>query len=248
MSEPSTAEVSNPSAKDVTVKVEAGGPELKTPVGDAPVIPILMIAFGGYLMWFAVKYWRGSGPAVWPSYPIKSVLQGKGIPPNAQAQTASFQVASFEAQIPQPGQQGAGGSGVGQGPQPKGSYQNMAKLLLSRYGWGPEELPPLIALWTGESGWSPTAWNPSGAYGIAQALGHAGTGECATGPRTVGSSSPGLNCSYGAQYGLSKADAQAANSGHALPQIRWGLGYIKATYGTPSAAYAAWLSRSPHWY
>lgn len=31
-------------------------------------------------------------------------------------------------------------------------------------------------------------------------------------------------------------------------QALWGLNYIKSRYGTPSAAYAKWLSRSPHWY
>ncbi len=31
-------------------------------------------------------------------------------------------------------------------------------------------------------------------------------------------------------------------------QIAWGLNYIGGRYGSPSAAYSAWLSRSPHWY
>ncbi|MGW4487852.1 aggregation-promoting factor C-terminal-like domain-containing protein [Amycolatopsis sp. NPDC004368] len=31
-------------------------------------------------------------------------------------------------------------------------------------------------------------------------------------------------------------------------QTLWGLNYIKDAYGTPAAAWAAWLSRSPHWY
>lgn len=31
-------------------------------------------------------------------------------------------------------------------------------------------------------------------------------------------------------------------------QAAWGLNYIKGKYGTPSAAYRAWSSRSPHWY
>ena len=42
---------------------------------------------------------------------------------------------------------------------------------------------------------------------------------------------------YGAEYGLTVADARAANAGHALPQINWGLGYINAVYGSPSAAW-----------
>lgn len=31
-------------------------------------------------------------------------------------------------------------------------------------------------------------------------------------------------------------------------QARWGMGYIDARYGSPSAALRAWYSRNPHWY
>lgn len=31
-------------------------------------------------------------------------------------------------------------------------------------------------------------------------------------------------------------------------QIAWGLGYIRAAYGTPCNAWAKWRARSPHWY
>ena len=31
-------------------------------------------------------------------------------------------------------------------------------------------------------------------------------------------------------------------------QAKWGLDYIKRSYGSPLAAYNKWLSRSPHWY
>lgn len=31
-------------------------------------------------------------------------------------------------------------------------------------------------------------------------------------------------------------------------QAMWGLNYIKSRYGSPTAAYAKWLSRNPHWY
>ena len=96
----------------------------------------------------------------------------------------------------------------------------------------------LTHLINGESGGNPTIQNSSsGALGIAQALGH-GTG-CSGG--TLGNE-------YGPQYGLSCAQAQKANSGDATQQMRWMLGYIKATYGTPVNAYNTWLSRSPHWY
>jgi Transglycosylase SLT domain len=78
-----------------------------------------------------------------------------------------------------------------------------------------------------ESGGNPLATNPSsGALGIAQALGHGGAD-------TGGS----LGNEYGAQYGLTVAQARQANSGNALQQLRWMLGYIKASYGTPAAAW-----------
>lgn len=51
--------------------------------------------------------------------------------------------------------------------------QAYAASQLARYGWGGDQMPPLISLWDQESGWNPYAVNPSsGAYGIPQSLGH----------------------------------------------------------------------------
>lgn len=77
-----------------------------------------------------------------------------------------------------------------------------------------------VTLWNGESGWSEKAVNPSSqAWGIPQAL-------------------PGDKmASAGADWKTNPAT-----------QIKWGIGYISGTYGSPSAALAAWESRSPHWY
>jgi len=84
-----------------------------------------------------------------------------------------------------------------------------------------------VDLWNQESGWNQNATNPSsGAYGIAQALGHGTAG------------SAGSHDEYGASYGLTTAEAVAANNGNASDQILWGIGYIGATYGSPSAAWA----------
>lgn len=110
----------------VRVTSKAGsGPELQTPAGTAPVIPLLMIGFGGYLMWFGVKYWRGTGPAVWPSYPVKSVLQGKGVPPNNAAPTAELQLAAFEQQIAAQGSKGGTPPGPGGPAPPPGASETM---------------------------------------------------------------------------------------------------------------------------
>ena len=111
----------------------------------------------------------------------------------------------------------AGGSG-GPASGTVRQEQAYAASLFRFYGWGPSQLPPLIALWNGESSWNRLARNPtSGAFGIPQAL------------------PPG------------KMGALAA-SGNAAAQIRWGEGYIHSVYGTPANAYGTWLSRSPHWY
>lgn len=96
----------------------------------------------------------------------------------------------------------------------------LGRRMMLAAGWGPQEWAALRALWMGESGWSSSVVNSSsGATGIPQAL-------------------PGSKmASAGRDWRTNPAT-----------QIRWGLGYIRGRYGSPSGAYHAWLSRSPHWY
>jgi peptidoglycan DL-endopeptidase CwlO len=98
--------------------------------------------------------------------------------------------------------------------------QLIASSKLASYGWDATQLPCLVKLWNGESGWSWSAANTSsGAYGIPQAL-------------------PGWKmASAGSDWLTNPAT-----------QIAWGMGYIKSVYGSPCAAYDTWLTRSPHWY
>jgi hypothetical protein len=92
--------------------------------------------------------------------------------------------------------------------QPSGSPQQIAAAMLGSYGWSSSEFGCLDELWSRESGWNPTAANPSGAYGIPQAL-------------------PGSKmASAGADWQTNPAT-----------QIRWGLGYIKDLYGSPCGAW-----------
>jgi hypothetical protein len=42
--------------------------------------------------------------------------------------------------------------------------------MASKYGWGADQFSCLNSLWNRESGWRVHAANPSGAYGIPQAL------------------------------------------------------------------------------
>jgi hypothetical protein len=95
-----------------------------------------------------------------------------------------------------------------------------AQQLLGEFGFSQGEWPCLEALWTGESSWNYTATNPSsGAYGIPQAL-----------------------------PGYKMASAGADWQTNPLTQIRWGLDYIRQSYGTPCNAYNTWQARYPHWY
>jgi resuscitation-promoting factor RpfB len=89
----------------------------------------------------------------------------------------------------------------------------LGQRLASDRGWTGQQWNCLYALWTRESGWSNTADNSqSGAYGIAQALGHGPTNQYPAGPANPPTSS-------------------------ASAQVRWGLGYIAGRYGTPCAAW-----------
>lgn len=49
---------------------------IKTPVGDAPIIPVVLLMIGGYIAWFGVHYFKADQK--WPTDPIKSILTGGG--------------------------------------------------------------------------------------------------------------------------------------------------------------------------
>ena len=93
---------------------------------------------------------------------------------------------------------------------PSGSARSIAESMLGSFGWSSSQFSCLQSLWAGESGWSVTASNPSsGAFGIPQAL--PGSKMASAGP-----------------------DWQT----NAATQIRWGLGYIEDSYGSPCAAWS----------
>jgi hypothetical protein len=90
-----------------------------------------------------------------------------------------------------------------------GSPQQIAAAMLASLGWSSGQFACLDPLWAHESGWSVTAYNAgTGAYGIPQAL-------------------PGSR--------MSSAGPDWQTS--AQTQIRWGLEYIKGTYGSPCGAW-----------
>lgn len=86
-------------------------------------------------------------------------------------------------------------------------------------GWIGKEFECLYRLWSRESGWDELKWNRagSGAYGIGQAL-------------PASKMAP-----YGADYMTS-----------ALTQVRWGLAYIAARFGSPCGAWQH--SQAYGWY
>ena len=89
-----------------------------------------------------------------------------------------------------------------------------AALMADRYGWGSDQFSCLAVLWGKESGWDVHAANPSGAYGIPQAL-------------------PGSKMSaYGADW-----------RDNPKTQIEWGLAYINDSYGTPCGAWDTFQSK-----
>lgn len=99
-----------------------------------------------------------------------------------------------------------------------GSAQAVARGLLASHGWGDNQFGCLVTLWNHESGWNVHAANPSGAYGIPQAL-------------------------PGSKMGSAGGDWQ--NS--AETQIKWGLNYIGSRYGTPCGAWSSWQANGG-WY
>lgn len=99
-----------------------------------------------------------------------------------------------------------------------GSPQQVAQQMLGQFGWSASQFSCVQPLWEHESRWSISASNPSsGAYGIPQAL--PGSRMASAGP-----------------------DWQT----NAATQIRWGLQYIKGTYGSPCAAWSH--EESAGWY
>jgi hypothetical protein len=111
-------------------------------------------------------------------------------------------------------------SGPGVGPTNFGSNRSLVRALAEKlYGWKDAQWIALANLIGGESGFNNRAQNPtSSAFGMFQFL----------------------NSTWASVGAVKTADPYA--------QTVAGLRYIAGGYGTPGAAYGAWLGRSPHWY
>lgn len=120
---------------------------------------------------------------------------------------------------PSGGGGGGGGGGIIYGPPPSpGTLESIAYSLLPNYGFDAKtQFPCVNAIFTRESNWNPYAANASGAYGIPQAL-----------------------------PGSKMASAGPNWQTNATTQIKWGIMYMKSTYGSPCNAWAFWQAHN--WY
>ena len=99
-----------------------------------------------------------------------------------------------------------------------GTARAAAENLLASFGWSPDSyFGCLDNLWSRESEWRSDAANPSGAYGIPQAL-------------------------PGSKMASAGADWQT----DPVTQIRWGLSYIQARYGDPCSAWSYWQANGSY--
>jgi len=104
------------------------------------------------------------------------------------------------------------------GPVDPGTARADAQNLMPSFGWSPSKFfGCLDNLWSRESGWRYDAANPSGAYGIPQAL-------------------------PGSKMASAGADWQT----NPVTQIKWGFGYIQGRYGDPCAAWAYWQTNGSY--
>jgi hypothetical protein len=109
----------------------------------APIIPLGLIIAGAYLTWFGVHYW--SSDTKWPTDPVKSVLQGNGVPSPQGAVTTTELAAQVE-------------SGAAPATGPTGAVQ------------GSYDHARLEALWTANGG-SPATANVAAAVAQAESSG-----------------------------------------------------------------------------
>lgn len=180
----------------------------------------------GRINGFSLGYTAAGGIVLWSGItgqPLSTVIRGllKGQAPQ-QAPAPVSQTTAADTAIGA----ASGGTTV---PGAVTSIQNygLAQMVAGTYGWaGGPEFAALTNVISRESGGNPNAVNPtSGAYGIAQALGHGTAATAGT-----------VTNQYGG-YGVPDSTCIAANSGNASAQLVWMCAYIKSAYGDPIAAW-----------
>jgi Lysozyme like domain len=142
--------------------------------GDSPVLPLLFIMVGAYLAWFGIKYWEDQH-VIWPSDPIKDVLQGKGLPPHSTVTTAAIELTAAEAEQASAMNNASGGGGATsslvqhQLPPAKGHYSDaQLRALWIAAGGDPSKAAVAACIATHESSGDPgvTSPNPGGGTNV----------------------------------------------------------------------------------
>jgi anti-sigma-K factor RskA len=200
-------------------------PRYLLPLTAVAITAILGVTLGGYFVLRATR----PGPvaviaAVLPGSRAMEVLEQQRqqmIVMEAASHTMHLvgipEVAAIQDPAASTGSAGSAGSVSVPAPNP-GSAQSIAFNMMSSFGFDPNsQFSCLDDIWTRESGWRWNAANASGAYGIPQAL-------------------------PGSKMATAGSDWQT----NPATQIKWGLGYIQSTYGTPCSAWSFWQAHG--WY
>lgn len=179
---------------------------------------LLVAGAGAIFLWSGLKGKSVTGV-------LRNVVSGQD---PAKAQTSS-KIQQLNVQDTSSSDGSSGGTAVTTAlpnvPGKTAAYKAFAITLMLAHGWG------LGQQWTDfqwvvehESNWIPTNTNPSsGAFGIAQALGH-GTANtrAASGENNYGN------------YGTSDVTCKLANGGNGFAQLIWMCNYIAEVYGSPT--------------
>lgn len=123
-----------------------------------------MIVSGAYLAWFGIHYWASD--TKWPSDPVKSVLQGKGVPAPT-GKTSAVQTAAFVESSSAASSNTATPNGPGATPQ--NSYDHASLMTLwSANGGSPGTANVAAAVAMAESSGNPkvTSSNPDGGTNV----------------------------------------------------------------------------------
>lgn len=78
---------------------------------DSPLMPLILVGAGAYLVWFGTHYWRDQ-QTVWPSDPVKALLQGKPLPTPQPETPQTLALSAIETTA---AQQAASTTGTGTG-------------------------------------------------------------------------------------------------------------------------------------
>jgi Lysozyme like domain len=172
--------------------VGVSGGKVRTPVGDAPIVPVVLLSAGIYLMWFAIHYWkkrRQGGGILWPTDPIKAVLTGSQLQLTASTQTTQQATLAADVSALQPDSGGQQQTATGTDINHKGQY----------------DIPALQQLWTSNGGHSSTAFIAAN-VAIAESSGNA--------------SATSHNPDGGINVGLWQLDTRGVGAGYTVDQLK----------------------------